>query len=127
MSPVNVEFHNDVGLLRLTNGVINPVSMEMVEKLSSAVMSARDQFKGLVLAGGEKFFSLGFNIPELLELDRKGMSAFFFEFNQTVLNLYSIPIPTACAMKGHAIAGETNISIQKMSCGINSKFSGLSI
>lgn len=105
MSPLSIESHENVGVLRLNNGVINPISVEMVKKLSSVLNSVRDQFKGLVLAGGEKFFSLGFNIPELLEMDRDGMSAFFLEFNKIVLSLYSVPIPTACAIRGHAIAG----------------------
>lgn len=105
MSPVIIETCDDVGVIRLNNGVVNAISMEVVEKLSGALKSVLCQFKGLVLGGGEKFFSLGFNIPELLELGRADMSAFFMRFNQMVLDLYSVPIPTACAMKGHAIAG----------------------
>ncbi len=111
MSPLSIESHENIGVLRLNNGVINPISVEMVEKLSSVLTAVHDQFKGLVLAGGEKFFSLGFNIPELLEMDRNGMSAFFLEFNKIVLSLYSVPIPTACAIKGHAIAGGAILSL----------------
>ena len=59
----------------------------------------------MVLAGGEKFFSIGFDIPTLLELDRPSMTEFFHKFNQVVFNILTLPLPTAAAVKAHAVAG----------------------
>ncbi len=105
MSVLKIDTLDDIAVVRLNNGTINSINTGLVEELNDALASALNHFKGMVLAGGEKFFSIGFDIPELLKMDREGMTDFFFKFNQTVLNLLCLPIPTACAIKGHAIAG----------------------
>ena len=107
MEKVKIEEHDDVALLRLDNKVSNAISTTMVENLSDAVNRIKTEFRGLVLAGGEKFFSIGFNLPELLKLDRSGMTEYFYSFNKVVLDIFTLPMPTACAITGHAIAGGT--------------------
>ena len=107
MEKIKLEQHKDVALLRLDNKVTNAINTAMVENLSAAVNRIKTEFKGLVLAGGEKFFSMGFDLPALLKLDRSGMTEFFYRFNQVVFDIYTLPMPTACAITGHAIAGGT--------------------
>ena len=107
MEKVKLEQHKDVALLRLDNKVTNAINTETVENLSAAVNRIKAEFRGLVLAGGEKFFSMGFDLPALLKLDRSGMTEFFYRFNQVVFDIYTLPMPTACAITGHAIAGGT--------------------
>ena len=107
MEKVKIEEHVDVALLRLDNKVSNAISTTMVENLSDTVNRIKGEFRGLVLAGGDKFFSIGFNLPELLKLDRSGMTDFFYSFNKVVLDIFTLPMPTACAITGHAIAGGT--------------------
>jgi enoyl-CoA hydratase/carnithine racemase len=105
MALITVESQQKIATLRLTNGVTNPLSPDLIDELSQAVPKIKKECKGLVLAGGEKFFSIGFDLPKLLGLDRVGMSSFFYKFNQTLLDLFTLPIPTACAIKGHAVGG----------------------
>ncbi len=107
MSTVKIEGHGDVLVLRLDHGVTNAVGNDLVEDLSEALKKADKEARGVVLAGGPKFFCMGLNLPELLELDRLGMSDFWHRFNQVNLDLYSLPLPTACAMVGHAPAAGT--------------------
>jgi len=107
MEKVKIEEQEDVALLRLDNKVSNAISSQMIENLSAAINRIKVEFRGMVLAGGEKFFSMGFDLPELLKLDRSGMDDFFHNFNQVVLDIFTLPIPTACAITGHAIAGGT--------------------
>jgi Delta3-Delta2-enoyl-CoA isomerase len=107
MEKVKLKQHKEVALLRLDNKVTNAINTETVENLSDAVNRIKAEFRGLVLAGGEKFFSMGFDLPALLKLDRSGVTEFFYSFNQVVLDIYTLPIPTACAITGHAIAGGT--------------------
>jgi enoyl-CoA hydratase/carnithine racemase len=107
MSSVSIEPRENVGVVRLTYGVTNPIGPELVESLSSALRQARSEFQALVLAGGDKFFSIGFDLPTLLDLDRSGMTAFFHGFGDLVLDLYTLPMPTVCAVKRHAVAGGT--------------------
>jgi enoyl-CoA hydratase/carnithine racemase len=107
MEKVKLETYEGVALLRLDNKVTNAIGTLMVENLSAAVNQVKTDFKGLVLAGGEKFFSMGFDLPALLKLDRSKMTEFFYRFNQVVLDIFTLPMPTACAITGHAIAGGT--------------------
>jgi len=111
MSKVKIEPHGEVAVLRLSNGVTNAISPELVADLEDALHQARKQFKGLILAGGTKFFSIGFDLPALLQLDRVAMSDFYTKFNRAVLALYTLPLPTACAIAGHAIAGGTILAL----------------
>jgi len=111
MPKVSLETHDAVAVLRLNNGVTNAISPELVDDLAGALHRAKEEFKGLILAGGPKFFSIGFDLPALLQLDRSAMCDFYFRFNQTVLDLYTVPLPSACAIAGHAIAGGTILAL----------------
>ena len=105
MAKVTVEAHDAVALLRLNNGVINAISFELLDDTSDAVKRIKREFKGMVLAGGDKFFCIGLDLPGLLELGRSEMAEFYSKLNQVSLDLYTLPIPTACAVAGHATAG----------------------
>jgi enoyl-CoA hydratase/carnithine racemase len=105
MAKVVLEDHGKIAVLRLTNGVTNAIGAEVVRDLSTALSAIRKRSRGLVLAGNTKFFSIGLDLPELLTLDRDGMSGFWNRFEDLVLDLYTLPIPTACAIAGHATGG----------------------
>lgn len=105
MTNVTIEEKGNIALLRLTNGVINAISPELVEDFAQALKQIQREFKGMVLAGGRKFFSIGLDLPTLLQLDRNAMTAFWKNFNDLTFDLFTIPFPTVCAIEGHAIAG----------------------
>ncbi|MFO8164077.1 MAG: enoyl-CoA hydratase/isomerase family protein [Thermodesulfobacteriota bacterium] len=105
MTYVKIESRENVAIMRLNNEVTNALSPEVVNDLSSALTQVKSEFQGIILAGGAKFFCIGFDLPRLLKLDRTGMTRFFYEFNQVAFNLFTLPLPTACAIAGHAIAG----------------------
>jgi len=107
MSKVSVEPRGEVGVVRLTHGVTNPIGPELVAELSAAFRTARSDFGGLVLAGGPKFFSNGFDLPNLLKLHRKGLSDFYHGFGDLLMEIYTLPLPTVAAVQGHAVAGGT--------------------
>jgi enoyl-CoA hydratase/carnithine racemase len=111
MSKVVIESHENVALVRLNNGVINAINTELVDDLSQAIHQVKTEFKGMVLAGGTKFFCIGLDLPVLLKLDRAGMSKFWDKFDQVIADLYTLPIPTACAVAGHAVAGGTILAL----------------
>jgi len=100
-----IEDHGSVAILRLNNGVTNAISPSLLDDLDSSLGAIREKYRGLVLAGGTKFFSIGFDLPQLLRMDRDAMTAFFDKFNHIALELFTLPLPTACAIAGHAIAG----------------------
>jgi len=111
MSKVVLEAHDAVAVLRLNNGVINAISPELLDDLSDALKQLESDFRGMVLAGGEKFFCIGLDLPGLLPLGRSEMVEFHLTFMQVVLDLYTLPMPTACALNGHATAGGTILAL----------------
>jgi enoyl-CoA hydratase/carnithine racemase len=111
MPTVSLEAINEIALLRLTNGVTNAINPEMVEHLSAALKQIKQEFKGMVLAGGDKFFSIGLDLPRLLQLERAEMLDFYAALNQAVLDLYTLPLPTASAIAGHATAGGAVLAV----------------
>ena len=105
MNLIKIENHDSLALLRLENGVTNAISPLLVDELIEAIGIVEDNFKGAVLGGGDKFFCIGLELPTLLRYDREQMSLFWDRFDQALLSLYSLPIPLAAAINGHAVAG----------------------
>ena len=107
MSLVTLESKEELALVRLSNGVTNAISPDLAEELSRVIAQVKKDCAGMVLAGGEKFFSMGFDLPKLLLLNRSSMTEFFYFFNKVVFEILTLPVPTAAAIKAHAIAGGT--------------------
>jgi len=105
MQTVTKEFHDHIAILRLNNGPTNPISSKMVDELSEALVSLKGTARGMALCGGDQFFSVGFDLPEVLKFDRPAMGNFIERFNQLCLDLFTAPFPTVCALSGHAVAG----------------------
>jgi len=105
MTTVKIEDHGSVAILRLDNGKTNAINGQLVYDMQEALTEITNQYQGLVLAGGDKFFSIGLDLPELLELERDTMSYFWHSFNQLAFDIFTMPLPTVCALSGHAVAG----------------------
>ena len=93
MAAVTIEAHGPVAVLRLTNGVTNAIGSAVLRDIELLLPEVREAFRGLVLAGNPKFFSIGLDLPELLALDRDGMADFWRRFEDLVLALYTIRYP----------------------------------
>ena len=111
MSTIAVQTHGNIGVLQFSNGVTNAIGSALIRDLAEALEEVRGRFRGCVLAGGEKFFSIGLDLPALLSLDRGEMDRFWDRFDQVVLDLYEMPLPTAAAIEGHATAGGTILAL----------------
>ena len=105
MPKIMLESHGEIAILRLNNGVTNAISPDLIDDLSEKLITVEKDFRGVVLAGGDKFFCIGFDLPALLMLDRIEMADFFNKFNHLLLSLFTLPLPTCCSISGHAIAG----------------------
>jgi len=111
MQNVSVEVQNDVALVRLTNGVTNAISPALVADLGTAMDQVKQNCRGMVLAGGNKFFSIGFDLPSLMPLDQGEFMDFAVNFNRVILAAYTLPMPTVCAIAGHAAGGGNIIAL----------------
>ena len=107
MANMDVSIQDKVAQLRLSNGITNAIGPAMVTELSSALAEIRKNSRGFILTGGEKFFSIGLNLPELIGFNREEMNRFWDDFDQAVLDLYTLPLPSAAVITGHAVAGGT--------------------
>jgi enoyl-CoA hydratase/carnithine racemase len=108
MERIRVEHHDGVATLRLDRGVTNALDMQLLEELGEALRTAeRDpDVRGLVLGStNEKFFSIGFDIPQLFDLPQGEFRRFYDAFNEVCLQLVTVPKPTVAALTGHATAG----------------------
>lgn len=102
MQTITLEQKGDIAIVRLNHGLTNPVGPLLVDDLHTTLDMVKEQSRAMVLCGGEKFFSIGLDLPQLLELERDEMTAFWYRFNGAVLKLYTLPVPTVCAVQGHA-------------------------
>jgi len=111
---LDIEHQDGVAVVKLNNGITNPINLALVNELSDTIGNIRkdSNVHSLVLtSSNEKFFSLGFNIPELYELDREDFREFYRGYNQLCEELYTLSKPTVAAINGHAIAGGCILTI----------------
>lgn len=111
MSLLSLETNQDIVTVRLTNGVTNTINPSVVRELRKSLADLRTGCRGVMFAGGDKFFSMGLNLPELLKLDRDEMADFFYSFSEMLLEIFTLPLPTVCAAKAHCVAAGTTILI----------------
>lgn len=105
---IRVERRGQVAIVILNRGVTNPIDLHLVDLLVRTLADIRDDadVRGVVLAGAnDKFFSIGFNIPELFDLSQADFERYYQAFNRACINLYTFPKPTVAALTGHAVAG----------------------
>jgi enoyl-CoA hydratase/carnithine racemase len=105
---VRIEHEGGVALLYLSRGITNALNLELVTGLSQAIEDVKldADICGLVLtSANDKFFSIGFDIPQLFDLSPDDFASFYRAFNRLCLDLYTLPKPTAAAITGHATAG----------------------
>jgi len=105
---IDVTYQDGVAVVKLDRGVTNSLNLECVRELAAALERARanPQVQALVLSSANaKFFSIGFDIPQLFTLSEDDFRVFYGTFNQTCMELYTLPKPTVAAITGHAIAG----------------------
>ncbi|MFW9856573.1 MAG: enoyl-CoA hydratase/isomerase family protein [Candidatus Thorarchaeota archaeon] len=106
---LETERQGGVGIIRLSRGITNAINSELVAELTAALedMILNDsEIKVILLtSSNDKFFAIGFDLPEVLELSRSEFQEFYQGFNKLTLLLYKTPKPTVAALTGHATAG----------------------
>jgi enoyl-CoA hydratase/carnithine racemase len=105
MSVLVTEYVDNIAILRMVSGVTNPISLDLVNEMSESLVDIKTKARGMILCGGGKFFCIGLDLPNLLKLDRSAMSVFLRNFTDLTVDLFTLSIPSICALSGHAIAG----------------------
>ena len=98
--------HGEILELRLDRPPANALVPDLIRRLEESVRSASERdARALVLSGREGMFSAGLDVPHFVTLDRPAARQAWRGFFQLMEALVSSPVPTACAIGGHAPAG----------------------
>lgn len=114
MKFIDVEYREGIGIVRLTRDVTNAINLKLVNELSDRIRIIKGDvgISGVVLtSANDKFFSIGFDIPELIKLSKDAFTEFYHSFNQLCIELYTFPKPVIAAIIGHAVAGGCILTI----------------
>lgn len=117
MSFVAIETIDGCSRLRLSNTVANVLTIDVVRELSDAVRAAVGSARGVLLCGGDKFFSNGLDLIWALSRSPDQMREMFLTLGDLVLQILECPVPIVGAMRGHAIgAGKTLFAACDVRC-----------
>ncbi len=108
MSDVRLSKEGSMAVVSLDKGVTNPLGSTLVAELAGVIGRVRDDTEALAMvltSESDRFFSIGLDLPELIEMDRERFMGFIQMYDRTCLDLYGLPKPTVVAIKGHATAG----------------------
>jgi enoyl-CoA hydratase len=103
---VNYTIHDKIVRISIDDGKANALNPVLFKALGKALDRAEhDKARLVVIAGRPNIFSAGLDLkllPTLSDEDKKDVLKLFAH---TMTRLFMLPIPTAAAMTGHAIAG----------------------
>ena len=108
MSMIETRVHGLVHELRLARPPVNALDPALCGELAAAINAAvSNGAQGIVLAGAQKVFSAGLDVPYLLSLgdDHAALTAAWTAFFEAARTLADCPVPVVAAMAGHAPAG----------------------
>lgn len=101
---IEIEKHGEIALLHMRAGKANAMSARFLDALGAALDDAYAA-RALVITGDGNAFSAGLALPELIDLDRAGITAHIDHFEQTMRRVLTFPRATVAAINGHAFAG----------------------
>ena len=99
------EHEDGCARIRISAGTANALTTAVIQDLARAVGAANRDSRGVLLCGGDKFFSNGLDLDWALAQSRSGIREMFFELAGIILALLEAPLPIVGAVKGHAIGG----------------------
>ena len=104
MANLSLEHGDGCVRIRLASGPANTLTTAVLRELSSAVEAAGagGSARGMMLCGGDKFFSNGVDLDWALGESRAGIHEMFLELGRLVLALLESPLPVVGVVRGHA-------------------------
>ncbi|MDH3892879.1 MAG: enoyl-CoA hydratase/isomerase family protein [candidate division Zixibacteria bacterium] len=107
MSTTIVSIEGNIATLTLAHGKVNSINEKLVDDFNKSLdqLESDANVDALILTGREKFFSFGFDVPELLSLSREDLTRFLTKHTALLLRLFMFDKPIVAAINGHATAG----------------------
>jgi enoyl-CoA hydratase/carnithine racemase len=89
---------------------LSPEVLEEIREIFSQLAKNKD-VNVIVLTGGERYFSAGFDLNEIRKLEKVSNEAYTNLFHQTYRAILFCPQPVICAVGGPAIAGGFDLTM----------------
>jgi len=125
---VNIEDSGTEGvaIIRLDRPKVNALNKQVGEELLAAAMdlAGREDIRGVVLYGGERFFAAGADIAEFPITGDRDPSPMVDPLNNAIFAIENLPQITVAAVNGFALGGgcELSMSTDFRICGEGAKF-----
>lgn len=108
---LTVTDHGTVRELRMERPPVNAMNGALMGALRQAVETAGKECDAIVISGRPGLFSAGLDVPELLQLDRAGISTMWKSLFTLLETVACSPVPVAAAITGHCPAGGAVLSL----------------
>jgi len=107
MSNTQMSISDHVAVLTLARDKVNAINETLIDDINAELDKLESDLDvvAVVLTGRDKFFSFGFDVPELLTLSQKGLRRFLSKHTALLLRLFTFGKPVIAAVNGHATAG----------------------
>jgi len=107
MKTLQIDIKDKLAVITLDRGRANPVNLEMLTDLISAVkdIEANDEVGGMIITGKEGFFSAGIDLIEVYGYDEQQSKDFWTNFLLMQATLVAFKKPYVAAITGHSPAG----------------------
>lgn len=102
-TPVTTTIEDGVAVVRLDDGKVNALSMDVIKQLHAALDQAEREATALCIVGNAKALSAGFDLS-VMRGDVEGMIDLVRTGGRLLMRIYAHPQPTVVAVTGHALA-----------------------
>lgn len=101
---IDVEHRDGVAMVRLANGKVNAVDLELLQDIART-MRGLDDAPAVVMTGHDRAFSAGVDLGRVLDGGAAYLAAFLPALTEALLAVFDCPRPAVAAVNGHALAG----------------------
>ncbi len=101
---ISIDEHDGVPVLRLANGPVNVLDLDLLEELT-ATFNALVDADAVVLTGAGRAFCAGVDLRRILDGGRDYAARFLPALSRAFRAVFDHPRPVVAAVNGHAIAG----------------------
>ncbi len=107
MNCLAVSKDNGVATITLQRGKVNAINENVINELDMCLtdLEADPEIRSIILTGSGKFFSFGFDIPELLSFSPEEFTRLLIQFTNLYTRIFLFKKPVIAALNGHTMAG----------------------